>query len=132
MIVGAVYRGKDTLDGVVSSRSDTLLEGVSDMLVESKHHGQVRVIILDEKQLPEPVSVDSLWERTGKPVLMFSSDDVYDQRYHLKYRGKTIQVAGIDEGSIIRVLDKIMTEKGTDGLKIAGIILNRIPRLHNV
>jgi len=132
-VVGAVYRGIDTLDGVMSRKVDSdLTDVIGDMIKGSKHYGQVRIIILDEKNLPEPVSAEKIWASTGKPVIYFTHEDTYDPRYHLHFRGKTIQAVGIDEGSIIRVLNRIMTEEGVMAIKMADIILNRIPLLHNV
>lgn len=132
-VVGAVYRGRNTLDGVISRKAEPGLTDVSvDMIKESKHYGQVRIIILDENHLPEPVSAVKIWESIGKPVLVFTSEYAYDPGYHLLYRGKTIQAAGIDEGSAIRVLDRIMTKEGVMAVKMADIILNRISLLHNV
>jgi endonuclease V-like protein UPF0215 family len=133
LVVGTVYRGRDTLDGVMSCKAESgLADAVVDMIKGSKHFGQVRIIVLDENILPEPITAETIWEGTGKPVLIFASEEAYNQRYYLKYRGKTIQAAGIDEGSAIRVLDRIMTEEGVKAVKIADIILNRIPKLHNV
>lgn len=132
-MVGAVYRGKDVIDGVVSHVSFSgLVEGIVDMLCGSKHYGQVRLILLDEKMLPEPVSADILWENTGKPVLIFTKDEEIDPRYFFRYKEHTIRAAGIDEDSARRVLNKLLKESGSESLRIAGIILKNIAQLHNV
>ncbi|MCW4011931.1 MAG: hypothetical protein NWF07_02945 [Candidatus Bathyarchaeota archaeon] len=131
--MGAVYRGKDVIDGVVSHVSSSgLAEGIVDMLCGSKHYGQVRLILLDEKMLPEPVSPDTLWEHIGKPVLIFTKDGEIDPRYFFRYKEHTIRASGIDEDSAQRVLKKILKESGSESLRIADIILKNIARLHNV
>jgi len=133
LIVGVVYRGKDIIDGVVSRVTGAGLgEGIADMLCESKHHGQVRVIILDEDLLPEPVSVEKLWEETEKPVLLFSKSMEIDPRYLFEYKERVVRAAGIDMESARRVLDRIFCESGSEALRMADIILRNIVRLHNV
>lgn len=133
LIVGVVYRGKDIIDGVVSLVTGAGLgEGIADMLCESKHHGQVRVIILDEDLLPEPVSVEKLWEQTEKPVLFFSKSMEIDPRYLFRYKERVVRAAGIDMESARRVLDRIYCESGSEALRMADIILRNIVRLHNV
>lgn len=131
--MGVVYRGKNIIDGVVSQvTSAELGEGIADMLCESKHHGQVRVIILDEDLLPEPVSVEKLWEQTEKPVLFFSKSMEIDPRYLFRYKERVVRAAGIDMESARRVLDRIYCESGSEALRMADIILRNIVKLHNV
>lgn len=133
VIVGVVFRGKAVIDGVISRVTcSELVEGIADMLCESKHFGQVRLIFLDEELLPELVSVDKIWEQTGKPVLMFTNSIDFDPRYCFRYKDRIIHAAGIDEKSARRVLDKIYFESGSDALRIAGLLLRNIARLHNV
>ena len=133
LIVGVVYRGKNVIDGVISCEtSSELVQGIADMLCESKHHGQVRLILLDEELLPEPVSAENLWEQTEKPVLIYTKCEEIDPRYLFRYKDRIIRAAGIDEDSARRVLDKITSESGSESLRIADIILRNIARLHNV
>ncbi len=42
---------------------------ISGMLTESRHFGQIRLILLDEG-MSDYVDAAKLWENTGKPVLM--------------------------------------------------------------
>jgi len=133
LIVGVVYRGKDIIDGVVSQVTSVGLgDGIADMLCESKHHGQVRIIILDEAMLPEPVSVENLWEETEKPVLLFSKSMEVDPKYLFEYKERVVRAAGIDEDSARRVLDRIYCESGIEAIRMSDIILRNIVRLHNV
>ena len=133
LIVGVVYRGKYIIDGVVSRVTDVGLgDGITDMLCESKHHGQVRVLILDEDLLPEPVSVEKLWEETEKPVLLFSKSMGIDPRYFFEYKKRVVRAAGIDEESAKRILDRIHCESGIEALRMSDIILSNIVKLHNV
>jgi endonuclease V-like protein UPF0215 family len=133
LIVGVVYRGKNVIDGVISRETSSgLVEGIADMLCDSKHRGQVRLILLDEELLPEQVSAEYLWEQTEKPVLIFTNREEIDPRYFFSYKERVIQAAGIDEESAKRVLDKVTSESGAESLRIADIILRNIARLHNV
>ncbi len=134
IIVGAVYRGKDALEGVLSGVSEKgLNEAIGDLVQGSKHYGQIRLILLDEEKLPEQVSASGLWEQTEKPVLLFSREGTFfDHRFHLRYKNRLVYAAGIDEGSVTRVLDKIHGVDGVLALDMADIILNRISGLHKV
>lgn len=133
MIIGVVFRGNKELDGVVSARCRSgLEETIASMLGESKHRGQVRVILLDEKMLPFNVDVHSLWEKTGKPVIMVTDDGDVDPRFMFRYRDMVFIAAGIDEESAKRVINVVYGVSGAEVLRIAGIILESILKLHNV
>ena len=100
MVIGAVFRGNKELDGVLSSRGDSTIEEIiSRMLNESKHRGQVRLILLDQTSLPEKVDPVEIWEKTGKPVLVKSEERTLDSRYMFMYQDSVFLAAGI-EGSL--------------------------------
>ena len=131
--IGVVFRGSKDIDGVLSARCQTgLLEAIASMLRTSRHQGQVRLIILDEGMLPERIDVQSLWEKTGKPVLLISEDDMVDPRFMFRHLGAVFTVSGIDEESAKRVLDVVYSDSRLEALRIAGIILESIVKLHNV
>ena len=102
------------------------------MLNESKHRGQVRLILLDQTSLPEKVNPVEIWEKTGKPVLVKSMESTLDSRYMLMYQDEVFLAAGIDEESAKRVLKVVYPDSGSEALRIAGIILESILGLHNV
>jgi endonuclease V-like protein UPF0215 family len=132
LVVGAVYRGNNDLDGVICKRGDLPLSSlISDMLKESRHLGQIRVALLDE-DLVEPSEAEELWMETGKPILMPVKEAYFDPRHMFMYRDRVILAAGIDEESARRVQDVVMGEKGSEALRIAGIILKAVLNLHNV
>jgi len=88
---------------------------------------------MDETMLPGPLPVETLWQRTEKPVLLFTeNDEAFDPRYFFRYNKRLVQAAGIDEDSARRVLDKITCKTSVESLRIAGIILKNIAQLHNV
>lgn len=76
MIVGAVFRGGDWLDGVL--RSDITRDGndatdtIIQMVTESKHFGQVRVLILDGITYAgfNIVDIKEVYEKTGLPCIV--------------------------------------------------------------
>lgn len=128
-----VFRGDRELDGVLSRRGNSSLEAlISGMLLESKHQGQVRMILLDQKMLPEKVDPSEIWEKTGKPVLVMTEETMVDSRHMFQYNDRVFHAAGIDEKSAKRVLDKITHEHRSEAIRIAGIILESILSLHNV
>ena len=133
MAIGAVFRGNKELDGVLSHRGGSGLEEViSSMLLGSKHQGQVRLILLDENRLPEPVDPGEIWEKTGKPVLVISGKTEIDSRYMFEYQDRVFLAAGVDEESAKRVIKKIGGSSGFEVLRIAEIILEKTLLLHNV
>jgi endonuclease V-like protein UPF0215 family len=128
-----VYRGNKELDGIVSRNDDrSLTEIICQLLKESKHYGQVRLILIDEKTLPEPISTETIWETTGKPVLAKTVDRVFDPRYMIQYKGNIFSATGIDEGSVRRVLKMIYGDSGPEALRISSIILRSIATFQNV
>ena len=80
MIVGAVFRGGDWLDGVLRSHitkdgtdaTDTIIR----MVTNSKHFGQVRVMMLDGITYAgfNVVDITVVFERTGIPVIVVMRD----------------------------------------------------------
>jgi len=76
MIVGTVFRGGDWMDGVL--RSEITRDGrdatgvISRMAKESKHYGQLRVIMLDGVTYGgfNVVDIVKLHEETGIPVIV--------------------------------------------------------------
>ena len=133
LVIGVVFRGRKEIDGVISARCRSGLETtIASMLRDSKHKGQVRLIILDERMLPERTDVQGLWEKTGKPVLLISEDAVVDPRFMFRHRGAVFTIAGIDDESARRVLDLVYCDSRLEVLRIAGIILESIVKLHNV
>ena len=133
MVIGTVFRGNKELDGVLSSTGKTRLEEIIvRMLQDSKHQGQVRLIIMDENILPELVDPTHIWMKTGKPILVVSKESVLDTRYSLMHNGDIFHAAGIDEESAKRVLNKIYPDHRSEALRISGIILESILGLHNV
>ena len=132
LVIGAVFRGNRELDGVLSGKGDSIEEIIVRILIESKHLGQVRLILLDQTSLPVQVDPVEIWEKTGKPVLVMSEERTLDSRYMFMYQDKVFLAAGIDEESAKRVLKEIYPDSRSEALRIAGIILKSILGLHNV
>ena len=132
LAVGAIYRGNNELDGVTCKQGDSsLAELISNMLMESSHLGQIRLILLGDDALAMD-EAENLWVGTGKPVLMSIKPKSFDPRFMLNYRERVFFAAGIDEESAKRVLDVVMGEEGSEALRTADIILKALVNLHNV
>jgi uncharacterized protein len=77
VIIGAFMRGGEQLDGVLSSKvaKDGMdaTEKIVTMIKGSKHHGQIRVIMLDGVTYAgfNPVDLENLYEETRIPVIVF-------------------------------------------------------------
>jgi endonuclease V-like protein UPF0215 family len=117
----------------VSRKEDSsLTDIICQILKKSKHYGQVRIILLDEKTLPEPVNTKTIWKSTGKPVLVRTLDRGYDPRHMIRYNGHIFFSTGIDEESVRRVLKKIYRNSVSEALRISNIIIRNVTTLHNV
>lgn len=76
MIVGAVFRGGDWIDGVL--RSEITRDGldatgvISSMIKKSKHYSQLRIIMLDGVTYGgfNVVDIEELYRETGLPVIV--------------------------------------------------------------
>jgi hypothetical protein len=128
-----VYRGNSVLDGVISRRGDgSQDELITNMILNSKHRGQIRVILVDESYMPEFVDPFAIWEATGKPVLVLNRGEILDLRYMFRYDEQVVLAVGLDEGSARRVMDKVHGSMGSRALSLANNILRGLPELHNV
>jgi hypothetical protein len=131
--VGAVYRGKNTIEDILSRKGcQFLLDLVSEMIMDSKHFGQIRLIFLDEANLPEQDTVEKLWKKTRKPIIIFNPIGHSNPCTSLRYRDTVVKAAGIDEGSAKRVLDSLFEENRVQSLKMSETILDKLALLHNV
>ncbi len=81
LVVGAVYRGGDRLEGVLSTRVRRDGRNATDRLVEmiagSRFHPQLHYVLLDGIALAgfNVVDIDRLWRETGLPVLVVSRNE---------------------------------------------------------
>ena len=143
MIVGAVFRGADWMDGVL--RSDVTKDGLDAtnviccMITRSKHYGQIRVVMLDGITYAgfNVVDIQKIYRQTGIPVIvvMRSKPDFEKIKSALKYfpdggeRWRIIERAG--------KIEEIPGEKERSSIYIqrAGISLesvNKIIRLTSI
>lgn len=93
MIVGTVFRGGDWMDGVL--RADITKDGldatdvICNMIIRSKHYGQIRAVMLDGITYAgfNVVDIQEIYLRTGIPVIvvMRSKPDFGKIKSALKY-----------------------------------------------
>lgn len=135
MIVGAIFRGGDWIDGVLRSEitKDGLdaTEVICKMITKSKHHGQIRAVILDGITYGgfNVVDIQILYRETGIPVIvvMRSYPDFEKIRSALKYfpdgeeRWILIKRAG--------KIEKISGEKNSIYIQRAGIGLETVKKI---
>lgn len=138
MIVGTVFRGADWMDGVL--RSDITKDGVDatdviiNMIIRSKHYGQIRIVMLDGITYAgfNVVDINEIYGQTGIPVIvvMRSMPDFEKIKAALKYfpdgdeRWIIIQKAGkIDEISGGKEKSSIYVQKAGISLEIVHKII---------
>ena len=107
-------------------------DGVSGLIRESKHYGQVRVILLDEETLPSScLDVQLVHEVLGLPVIYLRHGDVFDPRFMTGWRGRIVEPYGLTEATVGRILDLVMDD-GRDLLQVAHLISENLDLVHNV
>ncbi len=135
MIVGAIFRGGDWIDGVL--RSEITRDGldateiICKMIKTSKHHGQVRAIILDGITYGgfNVVDIQMLYRKTGIPVIvvMRSYPDFEKIKSALKHFPD-----GEERWTIIKragEIEKIPSKKNPIYIQKAGISLETVKKI---
>lgn len=122
--VGAVFRGRLGLEGVLCSESTSgdVTEGFVGALLRSRHLGQLRVIVVDAASLPPGCRVDSvrLAEGSGKPVLALDAvDEAPDGTF--RWGGYAVACAGLDEADAPGVLDAVSVGGYPEALRVAAL-----------
>jgi hypothetical protein len=134
-VVCVVFRGGRTLDGVISGvfSRDGLTKGVMGLVRESKHYGQVRVIILDEKTLPSSSCLDVrlIYEELEVPIIFLHLGDEFDPRFMTIWRDRVVEPYGLTEGTVGRILNLVFDE-GVGMLRLAHLIAGNLDLMHNV
>ena len=124
-VVGAVFRGRLGLEGVICSESTggDLTEGFVGALLRSRHLGQVRVIVVDAAPLPPGCRVDPvrLAEAVGKPVLSLEAGDA-EPGWVLRWGGHSVACVGLDEADARGVLDAVSVGGYPEALRVAALI----------
>jgi len=135
MIVGAVFRGGDWIDGVLRSEitKDGLdaTEVICNMIKKSKHYGQIRTVILDGITYGgfNVVDIQTLYRETGIPVVvvMRSYPDFEKIKSALKYLQD-----GEERWTIIKragKIERIPGEKSSIYIQRAGIGMETVKKI---
>jgi len=122
--VGAVFRGRLGLEGVLCSESTggDVTEAFIGALLRSRHLGQVRVIVVDAASLPPGCRVDPvrLAEGSGKPVLALDAGDEAPDGM-LRWGGHSVFCAWLDEADAPGVLDAVSVGGYPEALRVAAL-----------
>lgn len=135
MIVGAIFRGGDWIDGVL--RSEITKDGldateiICNMINTSRHHSQIRVVILDGITYGgfNVVDIQVLYRKTGVPVIVIMRS--YPDFEKIKSALKNFH-DGDDRWEIIKRagdIEKISGKKNTVYIQRAGIGLETVKKI---
>ncbi|OGD48329.1 hypothetical protein A3K69_04090 [Candidatus Bathyarchaeota archaeon RBG_16_57_9] len=135
--VGAVYRGRVGLEGVICAWSPggDVTDGFLGALAGSRHRGQVRVILVDEASLPEGCTVDPLRlaAGSGKPVLALGAGGTLDAVTAFAWGDRRVVCAGLGETDAARLLDAVSAGGHPEALRVAGLVAGALGAgLHKV
>ena len=131
-IVGVVYRGNLWLDGVLTTYSNKadITDTLAQMLVNSPHYGQVRVILLSRENLPTEVSVsaEELSTKTGKPVVLLGDTVEPTSTWNNGDEKATFLAVGLSIWSAEGIL-RMSTREGVtpEALRLAALALSALP-----
>ncbi|MGD2201247.1 MAG: hypothetical protein PVJ38_06435 [Candidatus Bathyarchaeota archaeon] len=108
-VVGPVFRGKHWLDGVLRTKttSPEMTEDIVGMIEGSKHHRQIRVILLHRGLLYDGAKIDPsiLALELGKPVIAMDWPETPDIT-----ETESLRVSRLDGGSVAFGLEKDKAE----------------------
>ena len=145
-IVGVIYRGSLWLDGVLAinmrgdEASPTLR--IAEMILESSHHPQIRVILL-HRELLRGVRIDPyrLHLEVERPVIALSDDGGWPERreeaysigFKMEIGGERLKVLSIglrsrEAASILKVATR-EGEKLPEALRVAGLIASVLDQM---
>ncbi len=147
LVVGAIMRGGDWLEGVVRTyiKKDGLdaTGRLVEMVRESKHYGQVRVVMLNGVTMGgfNVVDMDTLYEATGIPVIsvmrrppdMASIRGALEHLSEPQYRYDIIMKAGkavevqTDRGEPVYIQCKGIDPKQAASIVLSSATHSRIP-----
>jgi endonuclease V-like protein UPF0215 family len=140
-VVGVVFRGKLWLDGVMKAVAcgPDITKEVVEMIINSPHYPQIRVILLHGDLLEGESSVDPciLSSQTSRPVIALKFDEgslrVEDAEhvswFKLKKEGTSISSlsVGLTNQVAIRVLEMIWRDGSLpEGLRVAGLVVSAL------
>ena len=135
MIVGAVFRGVNWIDGVLRSEitKDGLdaTEVICEMIKKSKHYGQIRTVILDGITYGgfNVVDIQMLYRETGIPVVvvMRSYPNFEKIKSALNYFSD-----GVERWEIIKragEVERVSGQKSSIYIQRAGIGIETVKRI---
>jgi endonuclease V-like protein UPF0215 family len=129
--VGVLLRGKYWLDGVLRTHSSAqdVTEEVVEMITNSNHHPQIRVILLHSELLTDGSQIDPyrLSEGTKRPVIAMGFEDPLQETEgegdHTHLAASSATTIGINDETAKRVLRaSTRTEKYPEALRVAELL----------
>jgi endonuclease V-like protein UPF0215 family len=135
--VGVLFRGNRWLDGVLRARSSThdVTEDVVDMIRNSNHHPQIRVILLHNELLTDSSQIDShrLSKKTERPVIAMGFEEtlqeIQDEGDSTHPAASSAISIGINEETAKKVLSaSTRTENYPEALRVAKLLKDSFKR----
>jgi endonuclease V-like protein UPF0215 family len=133
LIVGAVFRGRRGLDGVMRTKAfgPNCTKETIEMITNSPHYPQIRAVLLRSDLIKEGVLIDplSLHQGVSRPVIAMNIEKT--RKKHLKVHPKNIESSISHIGLKKEVAAKIVETTSNTGsipeaLKVAYLILSEL------
>lgn len=135
-IIGTIFKGKIGLDGILSTstNSSNLTNPIIQMILDSPHKNQIRIIIIDKKQIPQNVLINhtKLELLSGKPVILLNHEHSIAHYY---WKGIPVFSKNVSKNYGLHVLKLSSFESGViEAIRVASLIVSQITakQLHKV
>jgi endonuclease V-like protein UPF0215 family len=127
-IIGAVFKGKQGLDGVLSTNTKAvdLTKPILQMIQNSIHRNQIRIILIDRQHLPRYSKIRpfTLSEVLNKPIIFLNWTDTAVNFYWKRIPILSIKIS---KNESQQVLDKLSLEPCLpEPLRVSEIILTAL------
>ncbi len=145
LVVGVVFRGSLWLDGVMRTTTYTvdITDGSAEMIKASRHHPQIRAIIVHEDLLYDGCTIDpfNLSRETMRPVIALNykgcleSDEAGStQVYAMDVTGEAPSYSIGLEGSVAVNILRTVSRDGVlpEALRVARILLSHFREQSNI
>jgi endonuclease V-like protein UPF0215 family len=126
-IIGTIFKGKIGLDGIISTstNSSNLTCPIIQMIFDSPHKDQIRIIIIDKKLMPPNISINyhKLELLSSKPVILLNNENsvahyywggipVYSENISKNYGLQVLNLSSIKPGIVeaIRIASQIASQ----------------------
>lgn len=127
-IIGAVFKGQHGLDGVLTSSTKfvDLTEPIVQMIQNSTHRNQIRLILIDRQFFPDCSKIRpfTVTDALNKPLIFLNWIETVTNLY---WKGLPVLSIKLSKNDCLQLLDKLSLEPGfPEALRVSWLILTAL------